>query len=80
MSKLLYVSVFVFSYLIGSLAVNDPRLDKDDDENEEYGDKGLNRQINNGWGTNVLKKQRLGTNVLKIHGHLCPYGQRALYT
>ena len=44
-----------FSYLIGSLAVNGPRLGKDDDENEEYGDKGLKRQINNDWGTNVLE-------------------------
>ena len=46
---------FCLSLLIGSLAENDHHLGKDDDEAEEYGDKGLKRQINNGWGTHVLE-------------------------
>ena len=41
------------SLLKGSLNENDHRLDRDDDEVEEYGDKGLKKQINNAWGTHV---------------------------
>ena len=41
------------SLLIGSLVENDYYLGKDEGDIEEYGDKGLKRQINNGWGSHV---------------------------